>query len=198
MKLSRITKAVAALAGAAALTLGVVLPAHAVTQVSSGHADVVAINSGNSVGSKIGSTFNYWSGGTPLFDHEFVYNKPIGKTGVSCTGSGGVLWIPDGVSGLPSVGLDNASANSYQISVSKVSGSSGTGGVTLDTPLSGSVSTGGASETIGSGGHEHGNWVFTLGSCGLNQTHTFTLKFTAKNTSTNVSTNKNIKFIINT
>lgn len=196
MRTSRRTHLGAALGGAALLALGAALPAHAVTTVSSGHVDVVAINSAGAIGSKIGSTFTYWSGGTPAFDHEFVYNKPLGKSGVTCS-STGLLTINDGASGQPSLGLDNrTTSGSYTISVAKLSGSTaGTGAVTLDTPLASSVSTTGATEVLPAGGHEHGTWTFKLPDCSANKQYTFKLQFTASGPST---ASKAIDFIIKT
>ncbi|MFV0434992.1 MAG: hypothetical protein ACK5LO_13560 [Leucobacter sp.] len=187
----------AALGAAVLLTLGAALPAQAVTNVTSGHVDVVAVNSSN-IGSKIGSTFYRWSGGTPLFDHQFVYNNALSVSGVTC--SAGVLSIPESVSSssLPSLGLDNWSMSSYKISVSKVAGSLGTGGVTLNTALAGTVSTTGGTETIGPLGHEHGDWTFAVGDCSSGKQHTFTLGFTAEKVGTPANTgSRNIDFIIN-
>lgn len=198
MKPLRPTRLAAVLGASALLTLGAALPAHAVTNVTSGHADVVAINSSGSVGTKFGSTFYHWSGGTPAFDHQVVYNNALSVAGVTC--SGGVISIPDTVSysSLPGLGLDNRSTASYTVAVTKASGSTGTGAVSLNTPLAGSVSTGGGTETIPAGGHQHGSWTFAVGSCSAGLTHTFSLNFTGTNTSTSTASSKTIDFVINT
>ncbi|MGW2092262.1 hypothetical protein [Promicromonospora sukumoe] len=185
-------RAGAALGGAALLTLGAALPAQAASDVTSGHADVVAVTSTHQVGSiydQFGGAFTPWD---TTYDHRLVFD--VAGTGVTC--SGGVYTVPNDFSiedDVPFIGFDNDSASAYEITLDLVSGP---GDVTYAASAGGLNTATGQVLTIGSGAHQHGAWTFDAGSCG--GSHTFVLNFDVLQASPGTNgADRDIEFVIN-
>ncbi|NDK33152.1 hypothetical protein [Nesterenkonia haasae] len=166
------------LAGAAVLAFSAALPAHAQTEVTSGHADVIGVNSAHEIGSNFGSDFAPWGAN---FDYQFVFDDALNQNGVTC--SNGVITIDGhGINSnqLPDVGLDNSSNNPYLIDVSTASGSPQTGDVSFSSSLSDVLSTDGPPVELPSSAHVHGDWEFVVGSCAAGESYVFELTFEAE------------------
>ncbi|MFI9489525.1 hypothetical protein ACIG47_24265 [Promicromonospora sp. NPDC052451] len=185
-------RAGAALAGATLLTLGAALPAQAATDVTAGHADVVAVTSAHQVGSiydQFGGTFSPWD---TTYDYRLVFD--VAGTGVTC--SGGVYTVPNDFSiedDVPFIGFDNDSASDYEITLDLVSGP---GDVTYTASAGGLDTATGEVLTLGSGTHQHGAWTFDAGSCG--GSHSFVLNFDVLEASPGTNgADRDIEFVIN-
>lgn len=185
-------KVAAALGGAALLTLSAALPAQAVSDVTSGHADVVAVTSTHQVGSiydQFGGTFSPWDS---TYDYRLVFD--VAGTGVTC--AGGVYTVPNDFSiedDVPFIGFDNDSASDYEITLDLVSGP---GDVTYAASTGGLNTATGQVLTIDSGSHQHGVWTFDAGSCG--GSHTFVLNFDVLEAAPGTNgADHDIEFVIN-
>lgn len=163
--------AVGGLVAAAALALGGASAANAA--VTSGHNDIVALNSSGTVGSYFGSTFDAWPVAAGY--EEFQFTKSASPTNVTCVG--GVYTIKDtNGSAIPSVGFTNEKrGTSLPVSltadgddVSFASTGIGSFNIYSDGP------------SAGLSGHHHGTWTLDNGApcVGTGQTATFNLTFT--------------------
>lgn len=182
----------AALGGAALLTLGAALPAQAVSDVTSGHADVVAVSSTHEVGSiydEFGGGFAPWGS---AYDYRLVFD--VAGTDVTC--SNGVYTVPNDFTiedDVPFIGFDNDSASDYEVTLDLVSGP---GDVTYTASSGGLDTATGQVLTISSGAHQHGAWAFDAGSCG--GSHTFVLNFDVLEASPGTNgADQDIEFVIN-
>lgn len=186
------SRAGAALGGAALLTLGAALPAQAVTDVTSGHADVVAVSSTHEVGSiydQFGGGFSPWDS---TYDYRLVFD--VAGTGVTCTD--GVYTVPNDFNieeDVPFIGFDNDSSSAYELSTDLVSGP---GDVTYASSTGGLNTATGQVLTIGSGVHQHGAWTFDAGSCGGSST--FVVNFDVAEASPGTrGADRDIEFVFN-
>lgn len=181
-----------ALGGAALLTFGAALPAQAATDVTSGHADVVAVSSTHQVGSiydQFGGTFSPWSS---AYDYRLVFD--VAGTDVTC--SNGVYTVPNDFSieeDVPFIGFDNDSASAYEIALDLVSGP---GDVTYASSAGGLNTATGQVLTVGSGSHQHGAWTFDAGSCGGSSTFVVNFDVAQASPGTNVA-DRDIEFVFN-
>ncbi|GAA4687396.1 hypothetical protein APR04_004889 [Promicromonospora umidemergens] len=182
-----------ALGGAALLSLGAALPAQAASDVTSGHADVVAVSSTHEVGSiydQFGGSFSSW--GSSTYDYRLVFD--VAGTDVTC--SNGVYTVPNNFNiegDVPFIGFDNDSASDYEITLGLVSGP---GDVAYTSSAGGLDTADGQVLTVGSGTHQHGAWAFDAGSCG--GSHSFVLNFDVLEASPGTNgADRDIEFVIN-
>ncbi|MFD2025268.1 hypothetical protein [Promicromonospora aerolata] len=190
--LRSVARAGAALGGAALLTLGAALPAQAASDVTSGHADVVAVSSTHEVGSiydQFGGSFSSWDSSD---DYRLVFD--VAGTDVTC--SNGVYTVPNdfNIEGdVPFIGFDNDSASDYELTLGLVSGP---GNVTYTSSAGELDTASGQVLTVGSGTHQHGAWAFDAGSCG--GSHAFVLNFDVLEASPGTNgADRDIEFVIN-
>lgn len=190
--LKNVARAGVAVGGAALLSLGAALPAQAASDVTSGHADVVAVSSTHQVGSiydQFGGSVSPWGS---TYDYRLVFD--VAGTDVTC--SNGVYTVPNdfNIEGdVPFIGFDNDSASDYEVVLDLVSGP---GDVTYTSSAGGLATATGQALTIGSGTHQHGAWAFDAGSCG--GSHSFVLNFDVLEASPGTNgADQDIEFVIN-
>jgi hypothetical protein len=191
-RLRSVARAGAALGGAALLTLGAALPAQAASDVTSGHADVVAISSTH----QVGSIYDQFGGGFAPWDSTYDYRLVFDVAGTDVTCANGVYTVPNdfNIEGdVPFIGFDNDSSSAYEITLGLVSGP---GDVTYTASAGGLDTATGQVLTLGSGLHQHGAWTFDAGSC--SGSHTFVLNFDVLQASPGTNgADQDIEFVIN-
>lgn len=169
MKFNKFAKIGAALAAAGVLALGGAATANATT--TAGHVDLVAFESGGTVGTELPGGFEAWKlSGT---DNEFVFTNPTSGDIVTC--DAGVYTIPENNgAAVPTIGFTNHSSGPQDISL------------TADGDYVEFIGDNGYSLISDAGpaafpvAHEHGDWVLQKdGSSTCDTSETFELSVTA-------------------